>query len=212
MFHFFIRVLSSSFTWYGLRKNGDLSVTSISTSILGHAPVSSLKLNASLYLYSMSIPSLFSFSGRHDLSKNMTLRSSFLHNRINFILKHKLLPCHQQRLLQVNWKMFTYTTDGSVVENFLLYNIMCFIQFVLFLFYSFLWCYYALDVMCYIYFILFHFILFVQLYPDVMGHYVLGLYGVFNLLCFGRRNSHYLFYFILFYLFNYTMMLWVIMV
>ena len=54
--------------------------------------------------------------------------------------------------------------------------------------------------MYYIYFFLFHFILFVQLYLDVMGHYVLGLYAVFNLLCFGRWNSHYfiLFYFILF--------------
>ena len=131
---------------------------------------------------------------------NMTLRFNFLHNRINFILKHKLLPCNRQRLLQVYWKMFTYTTDGIVVENFLLYNTMCVIQFViLFLFYSFL-CSYTLDVMYYIYFILFHFILFVQLYPDVMGHYVLGLYGVFNLLCFGRWNNHYfiLFYFILF--------------
>ena len=33
-------------------KNGDLSVTSVSTSIFGHVPISSLKLNASLYLYS----------------------------------------------------------------------------------------------------------------------------------------------------------------
>ena len=55
--------------------------------------------------------------------------------RINFILKHKLLPCHQQWLLQVYWKIFTYTTDGIVVENCLLYNIMCVIQFVLFYFY-----------------------------------------------------------------------------
>ena len=38
----------------------------------------------------------------------MTLWSNFLKNRINFVLKHKLLPYHQQRLLQV--KMFTYTT------------------------------------------------------------------------------------------------------
>ena len=32
--------------------------------------------------------------------------------------------------------MFTYTTDGIVVENFDLYNILFLIQFVLFYFYS----------------------------------------------------------------------------
>ena len=50
------------------------------------------------------------------------------------------------------------------------------------------------------YFISFHFILFIQLYPDVMGNYVMRLYGVLNFLCFGRWNSHYfiLFHFILF--------------
>ena len=133
---------------------------------------------------------------------------------INLYINKMLSPFHQQRLLQVYWKIFTYTTDGIVVENCLLYNIMCVIQFVLFyvLFYSFLWSCYALDVMYYMYFILFHFILFVQLHPDVVGHYVLVLWVVFNLLCFGRWNSHYLFYFISFCLFNYTLMLWVIMV
>ena len=32
------------------------------------------------------------------------------------------------------WKMFAYTTDGIVVENFIHYNILCVIQFVLFYF------------------------------------------------------------------------------
>ena len=51
-------------------KNGDLSVTSISTSTLGHVPISSLKLNASFYLYSITITCFFfSSSVRHDLSK-----------------------------------------------------------------------------------------------------------------------------------------------
>ena len=36
------------------------------------------------------------------------------------------------------WKMFTYTTDGIVVENILLYNIMCVIDFVLFYFFHFI--------------------------------------------------------------------------
>ena len=55
---------------------------------------------------------------------NYHIRSNFLNDRINFILKHKLSSCHQW-LLQVYWKMFTYTTDGIFVENFILYNIMC---------------------------------------------------------------------------------------
>ena len=57
--------------------------------------------------------------------------------------------------------------------------------------------FYTLDVM---YYILFHFILFIQLYPDVMGKYVMRLYGVLNLLCIGQWNSHYfIFYFISFF-------------
>ena len=55
----------------------------------------------------------------------MTLRSNFLSNRINFILRHKLLPCLQERPLQLYWKMFIHTTDGIAMENFILYNIMC---------------------------------------------------------------------------------------
>ena len=68
----------------------------------------------------------------------MTLRSNFLGNRINFILRYKLLPVLQQRLLQVYWKMFIHTTDGIVVEDFILYNIMCVIQFVSFCFILFI--------------------------------------------------------------------------
>ena len=63
----------------------------------------------------------------------ITLWSNLLNNRINFSLKHKLSPCHQQKLLQVYWKMFTYTKNGIAVENFVLYYILCVIQFVLFL-------------------------------------------------------------------------------
>ena len=54
----------------------------------------------------------------------VTLRSNFLTNRINFIHGHKLLPCFQQRLLRVYRKMFIPTTDGNVVENFILYDII----------------------------------------------------------------------------------------
>ena len=54
----------------------------------------------------------------------VTLRSNFLINRINFIHGHKLLPCLQQRLLQVYRKMFIPTTDDNVVESFILYDII----------------------------------------------------------------------------------------
>ena len=62
----------------GLVKNGDLSVTSISTAVLGHVPISSLRLNASLYLYNISITSFFSLSVRHDFSKSTYLCPIFL--------------------------------------------------------------------------------------------------------------------------------------
>ena len=52
-------------------KNGDLSVTSISTSIFGQVPILSLKLNASFYLYSMSITSFFSLSVKQDFSNSI---------------------------------------------------------------------------------------------------------------------------------------------
>ena len=42
--------LSSSLTWNDLMEKGDLSMTYKSTSILGHIPISSLRLNVSLYL------------------------------------------------------------------------------------------------------------------------------------------------------------------
>ena len=51
-------------------KNGDLSVMSISTSIFGQVPISSLKLNASLYLYNISMTCFCSESDRHDFSKS----------------------------------------------------------------------------------------------------------------------------------------------
>ena len=50
---------------------GDLSVTSISTSILGHAPISSLKLNVSLCLYSISMTSIFSTLFKYEFSKSL---------------------------------------------------------------------------------------------------------------------------------------------
>ena len=59
--------LSFSFTQYGQIRNVDLSVTSISRSMLGHVPISSPKLSVSLYLYSMSMTPFFSDSERHDI-------------------------------------------------------------------------------------------------------------------------------------------------
>ena len=70
-----INALSSSLTWYGLIKNGDLSVTPISTSIFGHVPISSLKINTFLYLYSMFITPFFSSLVKHELSKFMYFSS-----------------------------------------------------------------------------------------------------------------------------------------
>ena len=67
--------LSSSLTWYGLIKKGDLSLMSISTSILEQVPISSLKLNVSLYLCNISTTYFFSVSDRQDLSKSMYLSS-----------------------------------------------------------------------------------------------------------------------------------------
>ena len=56
-------------------KNGVLSMMSIFTSILGHVPISSLKLNAFLYSYSKSLTSIFSMSIKHELTK-LTYSSS----------------------------------------------------------------------------------------------------------------------------------------
>ena len=49
------------------------------------------------------------------------------------------------------------------------------------------------DGIAIIYFILFYFILFVQLYQDVMDNYGFRLCSVFNLLCCGRWNSHFIY-------------------
>ena len=119
----------------------------------------------------------------------MTLRSNFPNNRINFILWHKLLPCLQQRLLQVYGKMFIHTTDGIVVE--ILFIIILIVWFNLILFYSY-------DVViplmsCVLYFISFHFIMFILSQLDVMGNYVLRSYDVINLSCLADGISKNLF-------------------
>ena len=54
-------------------KKRDLSVTSTSTSILGHVAISSLKLNVSLYVYNISITCFFSSYVSPDLSKSTYL-------------------------------------------------------------------------------------------------------------------------------------------
>ena len=54
--------------------------------------------------------------------------------------------------------------------------------------------------------------MFIQLYPDVVGNYVMRLYDVINL--YDRWHSHcfILFLFLIsFFLLNYTLMLWVVM-
>ena len=54
---------------YLLPYHDNFSVTSISTSMFGDAPILSLKLDASLHLYNLSIISSFSFPAKHVLSK-----------------------------------------------------------------------------------------------------------------------------------------------
>ena len=68
-----LKLYLPSFAWLWSYKNWDLSLTSISTSMLGHVPISSLRLNPSLYLYNISITSFFSSFVRHELSKSMYL-------------------------------------------------------------------------------------------------------------------------------------------
>ena len=96
-------------------------------------------------------------------SKNVTIYttqlSNFLTNRIIFVLKHKLLPCLQQRLPQVYGKMYIHITGGVVMGNFILYiifisfNLVYLIQFYFMMFYT-------LDIIDITLFILFYFILF----------------------------------------------------
>ena len=72
MLHFFIYdflILFSNMIWSD--KNGYLSIMSIPTSIFGHVPISALKLNASIYLYNISITSSFSSSIKQVLSRFM---------------------------------------------------------------------------------------------------------------------------------------------
>ena len=71
MFHLLIYnflMFLSNMIWSN--KNGYLSVTLISTSMLGHVPISCLKLKASLYLYNIYITSFCSLC-RHVLFKSI---------------------------------------------------------------------------------------------------------------------------------------------
>ena len=70
--------LSSSFTLYAPMEHGDLSVTYISTSMFGHVPISSLRLNTSLCMDKMSITSFFSTSERHNFL-NLHIFLIYLH-------------------------------------------------------------------------------------------------------------------------------------
>ena len=68
--------------------------------------------------------------------------------------------------------MFTFTTDGIVVENIILYN---FVYDLFSLFYLLIVMLFNLDVtgIVFICFILFHFISIISTYHDVIGNYVL---------------------------------------
>ena len=66
--------LSSSLMGKGLTKNGVSSITSISTLILGHLPISSHRLKAFLYFKIISISSAFPSS-----SKVLSVRSMYFH-------------------------------------------------------------------------------------------------------------------------------------
>ena len=79
-------------------KNGYLSITSISTSILGYVSISFLKLNASVYLHNISINSSFSFWFEHsvqiDILLSISLSIKFLqtHKNLNCAVKYSVLP------------------------------------------------------------------------------------------------------------------------
>ena len=68
--------------------------------------------------------------------------------------------------------MYTFTTDGIVVENIILYN---FVYDLFSLFYLLIVMLFNPDVtgIVFICFILFHFISFISTYHDVIGNYVL---------------------------------------
>ena len=83
-------------------KNGDFSVTSISISMLGHSPISSLRLNASLYLCNKSLTCVFSTLVKHELSK--------------FIYLSKISPSIIYFLLSVS------SNKGIFLQNFLLHS------------------------------------------------------------------------------------------
>ena len=76
MSHFFVyKCLIFFFHIVRPYKNGNLSVILIYTLMLGQVPILSLKLNAPLYLYNMSISSFFSFSVKQDLPKSIYFSS-----------------------------------------------------------------------------------------------------------------------------------------
>ena len=66
-----INSLSVSLKGKGLTKRGNSSITCISAVRLGHAPISSLKLNASLYFIIIFINLAFSLDVRWDLDKSI---------------------------------------------------------------------------------------------------------------------------------------------
>ena len=69
----------------------------------------------------------------------MTLRSNFLINTINYFNKHKLSLGLLPWPPKVCRKMFFLTTDGNVVENFIIYKIIhSFNKFILFYFILFM--------------------------------------------------------------------------
>ena len=66
-----INSLSGSLNGNGLTKKDDSSITCISAVRFGHAPISSLKLNASLYLNINFINLVFSLDIRYDSDKSI---------------------------------------------------------------------------------------------------------------------------------------------
>ena len=120
----------------------------------------------------------------------MTLWSNFLNNRINLFLNTSLHLVTNKGFFRCIGKC-SPTQQMVLLWKFFVLYILCVIQFILLSSYSICSCAVVILLMlCVIfYFILFH--SFIQLYPDVMGNYVMRLYGVLNLLCIGRWNSHY---------------------
>ena len=66
-----INGLSFSEIGKGLTKNGESSITFMSAFKLGHYPISSLRLNASLYFMSIFISLVFSFLLKAEFDKSI---------------------------------------------------------------------------------------------------------------------------------------------